>query len=77
MLTLKIIVKRSYAVKPRDLLKAREKAGLSQAELAVKLDLLGWSQESISRIEGQFLPHYLDKDTIEQFQKAGFAIEYI
>lgn len=77
MPTLKIIVKRSYVLRPRDLLKAREEAGLSEAELAEKLDLFGWSQPNISNIESQLLPHHIDKDTIERFQKIGFAIEYI
>lgn len=76
MPTLKIIVKKSYAVRPMDLLKARERVGLSQDELAKRLDLLGWTQQNISNIEGQLLTHHIDKSVVEQFMRAGFEIEY-
>jgi len=76
MLKLKIIVKKSYAIRPMDLLKAREQAGLSQQELAEKLDLLGWTQQNISNIEGQLLLHHIDFDVVKRFAEAGFEIEY-
>lgn len=73
---LRIIVKKSYAVRPIDLLKAREQAGLSQPELAKRLDLFGWTQQNISNIEGQLLSHRIDRDVVKRFTEAGFEIEY-
>jgi len=75
--TLIIDVKRTYSVKPFNLLTAREKAGLSQGELAGLLNgVWGWSQQSISRIEGQGPPHAVDLDIIEQFKQAGFKVQF-
>ena len=74
--TLIIDVKTVYSVRPANLLKARNQAGLSQEELAALLNgLWGFSRQGISRIEGQGLAHAIDTDVIEQFRRAGFNIK--
>jgi len=69
---IRILVRKSYTIRPHDLLKAREAAGLSQEELEVKLNLPGWSQQNISNIESQLLPHSIDNFVIAALERAGF-----
>ena len=73
---LEIIVRKTYRVRPLALLKAREAAGLSQDELAQRLDMFGWSQQNISDIEGELLPHHIDRGTVEKFKEIGFKINF-
>jgi len=73
MAKLKIGRKTEYFIRGMNLLDAREELGLTQRELA---DKLGWSQQNISLIEGQLLPHAIGKDVIEQFKKVGLSIEF-
>ena len=52
----------------RDLLTARNAAGLSQEELA---DLVPqWSQQYISELEGSLMKHWISEEALKQINKA-------
>ena len=75
MAKIRIGRKIQYIVQGIDLVRSREAMGWSQGELSQQIPSLG-GQQYISRIEGQFFPHGVDKETVEKLMKAGFTIEF-
>lgn len=62
-----------YAIKPLDLIQGR--GDMNQDVLSQYVPSLG-SQQNISLIESQQIPHSIEEETIEQLQLAGFKIEF-
>lgn len=57
-----------------DLVRARERLGLSQEEFAKKC---GWTQQYQSKLELPDIRHYLTSYKQQQFSQAGLVIELL